>query len=88
MRTSSNAWRPPATAVKAASMARGSSAGSSTRRAQASEASATFVNSGEGWQAVESATRVVYPDGAAAHAAEMPLVELRHADYPRLGKRE
>jgi acetolactate synthase-1/2/3 large subunit len=29
------------------------------------------------WQAVESATRVVYPDGAAAHAAEMPLVELQ-----------
>jgi acetolactate synthase-1/2/3 large subunit len=29
------------------------------------------------WQAVESATRVVYPDGAAAHAEEMPLVELQ-----------
>ena len=29
------------------------------------------------WQAVESATRVVYPDGAAAHAQEMPLVELQ-----------
>jgi acetolactate synthase-1/2/3 large subunit len=29
------------------------------------------------WQAVESATRVVYPDGAAAHAPEMPLVELQ-----------
>ena len=29
------------------------------------------------WQAVESATRVVYPDGAAAHADEMPLVELQ-----------
>ncbi len=29
------------------------------------------------WQAVESATRVVYPDGVAAHAAEMPLVELQ-----------
>ena len=29
------------------------------------------------WQAVESATRVVYPDGAAAHALEMPLVELQ-----------
>lgn len=29
------------------------------------------------WQAVESATRVVYPDGEAAHAEEMPLVELQ-----------
>ena len=48
MRTSSSAWRPPATAVNAASIARGSSAGSSTRRAHASDASATFVNSGDG----------------------------------------
>jgi len=35
-----------------------------------------IVNNGR-WQAVESATRVVYPDGAAAHAEEMPLVELQ-----------
>jgi acetolactate synthase-1/2/3 large subunit len=37
----------------------------------------TIVCNNGRWQAVESATRVVYPDGAAAHAAEMPLVELQ-----------
>jgi acetolactate synthase I/II/III large subunit len=37
----------------------------------------TIVCNNGRWQAVESATRVVYPDGAAAHAAEMPLVELK-----------
>ena len=37
----------------------------------------TVVCNNGRWQAVESATRVVYPDGAAAHAAEMPLVELK-----------
>lgn len=37
----------------------------------------TVVCNNGRWQAVESATRVVYPDGAAAHAAEMPLVELQ-----------
>jgi acetolactate synthase-1/2/3 large subunit len=36
----------------------------------------TVVCNNGRWQAVESATRVVYPDGAAAHAVEMPLVEL------------
>jgi acetolactate synthase I/II/III large subunit len=37
----------------------------------------TIVCNNGRWQAVESATRVVYPDGAAAHAEEMPLVELQ-----------
>lgn len=37
----------------------------------------TVVCNNGRWQAVESATRVVYPDGAAAHAEEMPLVELQ-----------
>jgi acetolactate synthase-1/2/3 large subunit len=37
----------------------------------------TIVCNNGRWQAVESATRVVYPDGAAAHADEMPLVELQ-----------
>ena len=37
----------------------------------------TIICNNGRWQAVESATRVVYPDGAAAHAAEMPLVELQ-----------
>jgi acetolactate synthase-1/2/3 large subunit len=37
----------------------------------------TVVCNNRRWQAVESATRVVYPDGAAAHAEEMPLVELQ-----------
>jgi acetolactate synthase-1/2/3 large subunit len=37
----------------------------------------TVVCNNGRWQAVESATRVVYPDGAAAHAVEMPLVELQ-----------
>jgi acetolactate synthase-1/2/3 large subunit len=37
----------------------------------------TIVCNNGRWQAVESATRVVYPDGAAAHAQEMPLVELQ-----------
>ena len=37
----------------------------------------TIVCNNGRWQAVESATRVVYPDGEAAHAAEMPLVELQ-----------
>jgi acetolactate synthase-1/2/3 large subunit len=37
----------------------------------------TIVCNNGRWQAVESATRVVYPNGAAAHAAEMPLVELQ-----------
>jgi len=37
----------------------------------------TIVCNNGRWQAVESATRVVYPDGAAAHATEMPLVELQ-----------
>jgi acetolactate synthase-1/2/3 large subunit len=37
----------------------------------------TIVCNNGRWQAVESATRVVYPDGAAAHAKEMPLVELQ-----------
>ena len=37
----------------------------------------TVVCNNGRWQAVESATRVVYPDGAAAHADEMPLVELQ-----------
>jgi acetolactate synthase I/II/III large subunit len=37
----------------------------------------TIVCNNGRWQAVESATRVVYPDGAAAQAAEMPLVELK-----------
>ena len=37
----------------------------------------TIICNNGRWQAVESATRVVYPDGAAAHAEEMPLVELQ-----------
>jgi acetolactate synthase-1/2/3 large subunit len=37
----------------------------------------TIICNNGRWQAVESATRVVYPDGAAAHAAQMPLVELQ-----------
>ena len=37
----------------------------------------TIICNNGRWQAVESATRVVYPDGAAAHADEMPLVELQ-----------
>jgi acetolactate synthase-1/2/3 large subunit len=37
----------------------------------------TIVCNNGRWQAVESATRAVYPDGAAAHAQEMPLVELQ-----------
>jgi acetolactate synthase-1/2/3 large subunit len=37
----------------------------------------TIVCNNGRWQAVESATRVVYPDGEAAHAEEMPLVELQ-----------
>jgi acetolactate synthase I/II/III large subunit len=37
----------------------------------------TIICNNGRWQAVESATRVVYPDGAAAHATEMPLVELQ-----------
>ena len=37
----------------------------------------TIVCNNGRWQAVESATRVVYPDGAAAHTDEMPLVELQ-----------
>jgi acetolactate synthase-1/2/3 large subunit len=37
----------------------------------------TVVCNNGRWQAVESATRVVYPDGEAAHAKEMPLVELQ-----------
>jgi acetolactate synthase-1/2/3 large subunit len=37
----------------------------------------TIVCNNGRWQAVESATRVVYPDGAAAHADTMPLVELQ-----------
>jgi acetolactate synthase-1/2/3 large subunit len=37
----------------------------------------TIICNNGRWQAVESATRVVYPDGAAAHAEEMPLVELK-----------
>jgi acetolactate synthase-1/2/3 large subunit len=36
----------------------------------------TIVCNNRRWQAVESATRVVYPDGRAAAAAKMPLVEL------------
>jgi acetolactate synthase-1/2/3 large subunit len=37
----------------------------------------TIICNNGRWQAVESATRVVYPDGAAARAGEMPLVELQ-----------
>ena len=37
----------------------------------------TIICNNGRWQAVESATRVVYPDGEAAHAEEMPLVELQ-----------
>ena len=37
----------------------------------------TIICNNGRWQAVESATRVVYPDGAAANAKEMPLVELQ-----------
>ena len=37
----------------------------------------TIVCNNGRWQAVESATRVVYPDGAAARAEQMPLVELQ-----------
>ncbi len=36
----------------------------------------TIICNNGRWQAVESATRVVYPDGLAAAAPEMPLVEL------------
>jgi len=36
----------------------------------------TIVCNNGRWQAVDSATRVVYPDGRAAAAAPMPLVEL------------
>jgi len=36
----------------------------------------TIVCNNRRWQAVESATRVVYPDGRAANAPKMPLVEL------------
>jgi acetolactate synthase-1/2/3 large subunit len=37
----------------------------------------TIVCNNGRWQAVESATRVVYPDGLAAAATPMPLVELQ-----------
>ena len=36
----------------------------------------TIVCNNRAWHAVEEATLDVYPDGAAAHAATMPLVEL------------
>jgi acetolactate synthase-1/2/3 large subunit len=36
----------------------------------------TIICNNGRWQAVDSATRVVYPDGRAAAAKPMPLVEL------------
>ena len=45
----------------ASSIARGRSAGSSTRRAQASDASATFVNSGDGWSSTSGISLRVRP---------------------------
>jgi acetolactate synthase-1/2/3 large subunit len=36
----------------------------------------TIICNNRRWHAVDASTRIVYPDGAAAHSQQMPLVEL------------